>query len=90
MISRASTKIVLHVETSPDDGAPSAIVHHGRRLMVRGIIDQWGGTGHFYVKLVADDGNLYIIRHDLEENAWEMVLMVASATGERNRPLTSG
>ncbi len=69
------TRILLHVETSPDDGEPVAIMHHARRLKVREIIDRWDGTAHAYVKLIADDGNLYVIRHDIGENEWEMVLM---------------
>ena len=37
-------------------------------------MDRWHGANHAYFKLIADDGNLYVIRHDAETNTWEMVM----------------
>jgi hypothetical protein len=45
---------------------------------VREIVDRWYGEDHSYFKLIADDGNLYVIRHDRAEDQWEMVLMEAA------------
>ncbi len=53
-----------------------------RTFRVSGVIDRWHGADHAYYKVMADDGNLYILRHDQEEDAWEMVMMEA-APGKR-------
>lgn len=73
-------KIRLNIELT-DDGIPVRFTLRDRKFAVRALLDRWQGTGHAYFKLVADDGNLYVIRHDLEENEWEMVLMEALPHG---------
>lgn len=59
------------------DERPMSFTLVKRRFEVREILDQWQGVGHTYFKLLADDGNLYIIRHDKEADEWEMVMMDA-------------
>lgn len=71
-------KIRLNVELT-DDGIPVRFTLREKRFAVRAMLDRWDGADHTYFKVVADDGNLYVIRHDLEENEWEMVLMEAAA-----------
>jgi hypothetical protein len=39
------------------------------------VVDSWHGADHAYYKLIADDGNLYVIKHDMDEDAWELVQM---------------
>ncbi|MBZ5601678.1 MAG: hypothetical protein LAO79_05165 [Acidobacteriia bacterium] len=41
----------------------------GRDYLVEEIIDQWYGPEDVFFKLRADDGNLYILRHTLRNNA---------------------
>ena len=43
------------------------------------IVDRWYGLDHAYFKLHASDGNLYVLRHHLEDDEWEMVMMEAGA-----------
>ncbi len=74
-------KISLRVELS-DAGLPLSFKLRERTFTVRELLDSWLGTDHAYFRMIADDGNLYVIRHDLEENAWELVLMeVVPRTG---------
>ncbi len=73
-------KIRVEMESrAEDEGArrPAAFTLLGRTFRVREVVDQWWGSDHTYCKLVADDGNIYVIRHDLESDTWEMVLMEA-------------
>lgn len=73
-------KIRVEMVSQPGDeraGKPAAFTLLGRTFRVREIVDQWWGSDHSYCKLVADDGNIYVIRHDLESDTWEMVLMEA-------------
>ena len=62
-----------------DDGIdrPASFSLGDRNFLVREVTDRWYGADHTYVKLLADDGNIYILRHDLERDEWEIVLMDA-------------
>jgi hypothetical protein len=57
---------------------PVAFRRGDRRVTVREIVDTWYGPDHTYFKLTADDGWLYLIRHDQETDAWELILAEAS------------
>ncbi len=74
-------KISLKVETYSGykaDERPVSFTILNRTLQVKEILDQWYGVDHTYYKLIADDSNLYIIRHDREMDEWEMVMMEAA------------
>jgi hypothetical protein len=43
-----------------------------RHLEVIEITDRWLGPDHRYFKVQADDGNIYILRHDEAAGEWEM------------------
>ena len=36
------------------------------------VLDRWYGPGYECFKVRADDGNLYILRHQLGEDTWEL------------------
>ncbi|RQW76916.1 MAG: hypothetical protein EHM51_02700 [Geobacter sp.] len=44
-----------------------------RSLQVREIVDRWYDVDHNYYKVLADDGKSYLLRHDLNADAWELV-----------------
>ena len=44
----------------------------GRTYEVKEILDQWQGVGYRCFKVRADDGNLYILRHQEEEDSWTL------------------
>lgn len=48
-----------------------------RQLHVLEILDRWLSAAHSYFKVRADDGALYILRHDLLQARWEMTLFQA-------------
>jgi len=39
---------------------------------IRDVLDQWYGVGYQCFKVRADDGNLYVIRHNTEEDVWTL------------------
>lgn len=50
----------------------------GRRgFQIRDVIDRWLAPDHRYFKVRADDGSLYILRHDASADRWEMVMYQA-------------
>ncbi len=42
----------------------------GRTFQVAGVLDRWYGIGYECFKVLADDGNLYILRHQQEKDEW--------------------
>ncbi len=42
---------------------------------VEEIIDRWCGEDHDYFKLRADNGCIYIIRYDRDNDSWELIVM---------------
>lgn len=47
----------------------------GRKYLVEEVLDQWYGREDEFFKVRADDGNLYILRHELSvpEGDWHLV-----------------
>lgn len=74
-------KISIKVQTYSGykaDERPVSFTIVNRTFQIREILDQWYGIDHSYYKLIADDSNLYIIRHNKEADEWEMVMMEAA------------
>jgi hypothetical protein len=45
-----------------------------RRIEVEEVIDRWIAPDHRYFKLQADDGGIYILRHDHQSGRWELTM----------------
>jgi len=48
------------------------LAHDGRTYQVMEILDQWYGVDYQCFKVRADDGNTYILRHSLADDAWTL------------------
>lgn len=49
--------------------------HLGSRAVgVAEVIDRWLEPDHRYFKVRGDDGDTYILRHDVETDRWELTL----------------
>ena len=58
-----------------------------RRLAVVEIMDRWIAPDHRYFKILADDGDIYILRHDPAAWRWELAFYRGAsglATSEPN------
>lgn len=44
----------------------------GRTYEVKEILDQWYGMGYRCFKVCADDDNLYVLRHQAENDVWSL------------------
>jgi len=42
----------------------------GQVFEVREVLDQWYGVGYLCFKVLAEDGNIYILRHIEAEDNW--------------------
>lgn len=52
-----------------------------RTFEVIEILDQWYGIGYQCFKVLADDGNLYILRHQQAEDEWVLDSFRRGASG---------
>jgi len=43
-----------------------------RVFEVREVLDQWYGLGYRCFKILADDGNFYVLRHQETEDSWRL------------------
>jgi hypothetical protein len=71
-------RIPINVQTSSVAGElmnPVSFALRDRTFQVMELVDSWRGADHAYYKIIADDGNLYVIKHDLDADAWELVQM---------------
>ncbi len=50
---------------------------HERCFQVHELLDCWLGPGHRYFKVVADNGGVYILRHDTGHDHWELTMFAA-------------
>lgn len=53
----------------------------GPWLVVEEVVDRWLAPDHRYFKVRADDGDIYVLRHDTASQSWELVLYRRSITG---------
>ena len=45
-----------------------------RQIDVEAVLDRWLDPAYRYFKLRGDDGGIYILRHDVGEDRWELTL----------------
>ena len=55
------------------DERPASFSLGERSLQVKEIVDRWYDIDHNYFKVLADDGKTYLLRHDMNADAWELV-----------------
>jgi hypothetical protein len=58
-----------------DSERPVRFLVGDRSYDVEDVLDQWYGPEHLFFKVRADDGNVYILRHDTSapDGEWELV-----------------
>jgi hypothetical protein len=67
----------LQVECDKDyqgEESPRSIFFGGRKVVVLEIVDRWIAFDHRYYKVHGDDGGLYILRHEVAPDNWEITL----------------
>jgi len=67
----------IHVECYAGyrgEQTPRALLLAGRRLNVAEVLDQWLSPDHRYFKLRVDDGDVYLVRHDVGADRWELTM----------------
>ncbi len=49
---------------------PERFGRPGEMREVTEIVDRWPGEGYCYFRVIADDGSVYILRHDEGSDSW--------------------
>lgn len=57
---------------------PRAFTLDGIRLSVNEILGRWYTETHSCFRIRADDGQRYVLRYDLDEELWELVMQERS------------
>lgn len=60
------------------DEKPRSIRFESLVVQVDQIIDQWLDPDYRYFKFIGDDGDTYIIRHDMNSLDWELTFYQSS------------
>ncbi len=60
---------------------PRAFSLDARRVVLVDVLDRWLAPDHRYFKVLGDDGDVYILRHDTRSGRWEMTMF---RRGERH------
>lgn len=56
------------------DEEPRRIFIGERDITVDAILDRWLDPEHRYFKVRGSDGGIYILRHDLTDERWELTM----------------
>jgi len=67
---------------------PRAVFFDKRRVGVVEVLDSWLAPDHRYFKFRGDDGNLYILRHDVLTDRWDLTLFQSPDWKEPGLPPT--
>lgn len=58
---------------------PRAFCLGDNRLEVKEVLDRWLAPEQRYFKVQADDNGIYILRHEVQADDWELTLFQASS-----------
>ena len=78
--SRSTDHSVLHVNCYAGyrgEQTPRAFLLQNDSYRVDEVLDSWLAPAHRYFKVLADDGRVYILRHDPGRDRWELTVRAA-------------
>jgi hypothetical protein len=61
---------------------PRVLILGERRVGVLQVLDQWLAPDHRYFKLRGDDGDVYLVRHDVAAHTWELTMFERGQRGD--------
>ena len=54
---------------------PRSFTVEGKTLQVVRVVDRWYTDTHSYFRVQASDGQRYVLRLDLDEDCWELIML---------------
>lgn len=55
------------------DERPVSFLRNGLTFTIREIVDRWYDPDYTCFKVLADDGKIYLLRHDTHADGWELM-----------------
>ena len=56
------------------EATPQRLALDHRTVTVIAVIDRWLAPEHRYFKVKGEDGAIYILRHDVPADGWQLIL----------------
>ena len=53
---------------------PRSFTLEGKNLRVEQVVDRWDTDTHSYFRVNTNDGQRYVLRLDLDEDCWEIIM----------------
>lgn len=72
-VNRLAVKVVCYAGDRAEE-SPMRFYLGERCIEVIEVLDRWLDPAHRYFKLRGDDNGIYILRHSIDEDCWEMTL----------------
>ncbi len=69
---KADERPLRFTVSTPRRGVETESEAPPRVYEVKEVLDQWYGLGYQCFRVLADDGNLYILRHNQPEDTWTL------------------
>ena len=82
MVAAISVKVSCYAGYKGEE-TPRSFAIKERQVKVQEVLDRWLAPDHRYFKVRGDDGDLYILRHDVTSDQWELALY------DRQKPATA-
>ncbi|HXW63555.1 MAG TPA: hypothetical protein VEK74_00610 [Burkholderiaceae bacterium] len=60
---------------------PTAFWLGERKIAVRAIVDRWFAPGQRWFRVDADDGHVYVLRHDESSGQWDVAAFTRGGSG---------
>jgi hypothetical protein len=76
--------MMVRVECAEGDRGepvPTRLFIGEREVGLAELLDRWPGSDHTYLKMRAEGGATFILRHDLVRGIWEMTMYEAATPG---------
>ena len=71
-------EVRVETTTAPRDEPMLRRLWLGDRVVeLSELLDRWPGADHTYVKMLAETGAIFILRHDRLRDVWELILYQA-------------
>jgi hypothetical protein len=64
------------------EATPQRLAFDHRTLAVIEVIDRWLAPEHRYFKVKGEDGAIYILRHDVPADRWQLILFERERAAE--------
>ncbi len=71
--ARIEIKVICYAGYKGEE-TPRRFFLKERQIDVVEVVDRWIAPDHRYFKVRGDDGALYILRHDIAADLWELTL----------------